>query len=294
MTSRSLLQCVLAAGLLVSVASSTQAAFSTFAEVFTVEGGPAVGFSRFDESSTTGGPVSLNEDIVYDLSEAGGDGEMTFSAQGFASAAFKTVRASTSATLTNSFFDENYVFDNGDPEEGVPTHYTVQSRGGFTETLSYGGTATNYTSRYILRLTGNVQSNDGYGIVRINHAGEEQLITFFSPGNHDQILVSNAFIHGLSPQEFSITLTSGVSFTMEGVSEGNTLSGSANFGSTLELVGIDLRDENGNLVSNDVITSASGTTYDVVAVPEPGTMALLSVLGVGVALRRRQRRAMSV
>jgi hypothetical protein len=59
---------------------------------------------------------------------------------------------------------------------------------------------------------------------------------------------------------------------------------------TLELIGIDIRDQSSNvLVPNAIVSSASETVYEVVETPEPGGLAILAGLTVAGMLRRRRR-----
>ncbi len=268
----------------------TQAA--TFAQVIIGEGDNSTGISfGFSESSDEGSlPVStgmVTGDTSHDLSVAGGDGYLLFSGTGSASAAIQRLQTSASGTLTNSFYDSEFV---DDPRQGnIPYDYVTQSIASFTETLQYGGTATAYTSRYILRLTGTISGDGSYTTISLTHAtAPSQFFYFDTPGNYDLTLTSESFVHGLGPQEFSLEILSAVRFSTDFYPDGSNLSGESNFGNTLELIGIDIRDENGVLAPEGTVTSGSGATYNIVPVPEPSSLALAGLFAIGLTLRRKR------
>ncbi len=209
-----------------------------------------------------------------------------------ATASYNTLRTSASGTITNTYYDENYDHGAG---TGVPTAYFSQGNAQFSQTLQYGGTAHSYTSTYILRLTGSIAGNGRAAVsISLTHASQPaQTWIFREVGTFDLMIYSQAYIHGASPQEFKLSINTLYSFDMFRYPEGADASGGADFGSTLEVVGIDLRDEMGNLQPQGTITSDSGQQFAIVAVPEPSSVALLvfGITGVAVASYRRKRRS---
>jgi hypothetical protein len=266
---------------------------ATFAQVIVGEGDNSTGISvGFGESSDAGWlPVStgmVSGDSSHDLSVAGGDGFLVFSGAGSASASIQSLQTTASASVTNSFFDSEYV--NDPPQGNIPNDYGTQSLARFTETLQYGGTATAYTSRYIMRLTGTISGEGSYTTIRLTHAtAPSQFFYYNTPGTYDLTLTSESFVHGLAPQEFSLEIISAVRFSTEFFPDGSNLSGASNFGNTLELIGIELRDENGTLAPQGTIASGSGATYNIIPVPEPSSLMIYGLSALGLSLRRIRR-----
>ena len=160
-----------------------------------------------------------------------------------------------------------------------------------TDTLQYKSTANNYTSRYYFQLTGNI-SSEGGAFFTIQHADNTpQSYSFFDTGNINQLIVSDAYVHGVSPQRIRYTLQSFVQTNTE-FSDGASISGAANFENTLELVGIELRDaETGEILTNAEITSSSpdnGGQNRIEVVPEP-SCGLVALATCGLWMARRQR-----
>lgn len=117
-------------------------ALVTRASVFVGEGDP--GITRvldFANTSQVGVQVTASGSSSFDLNSVGGSGQLEYSGNASATAtSFDTLRARAGGTLTNSFFDENYVFDNGnDEQEGVPNTYVAQAFASIDQTLALGG-----------------------------------------------------------------------------------------------------------------------------------------------------------
>lgn len=245
-----------------------------------------IGSSGF--TTTPSELVTASGETSHDLTIAGGSNELSFSGSGSAFANYSTLRTASSGTLLNSFFDSTY--DPNSNPDGIPQTYFTQSRAEFTQTLQYGGTATNYTSRYLLRLGGTIQGTGRAAvIVELTHAMETPQSWFYEAnGSYDLAINSEAYIHGGSPQDFRLSISTLYSFGTAFLDDGSNYSGAANFGNTLEVLGIDLRDENGVLQDQGTITSDSGEMFAIIAVPEPSSFGLLLVAGVVWAARRRR------
>ncbi|MBC7981373.1 MAG: hypothetical protein H7Y36_12490 [Armatimonadetes bacterium] len=240
------------------------------------------------DSSTTPFEVVEGEGgSTHNLDSVGGSGDLIFDAQATASASYGSLRASASGSITNSFFDPNYDFDAG---TGVPIAFYSQGSARFSQTLQYGGTAVNYTSTYILRLTGSIIGGARAAvIIDLTHGSEPaQSWTYDAVGDYDLALFSQAYIHGGAPQEFQLSINTLYSFDTDTLAPGGDFTGSADFGNTLEVVGIDLRDELGKLQELGTITSDSGQVFTITGVPEPSS-AILILMACGVASTWRYR-----
>ena len=212
-----------------------------------------------------------------------------FEGSGSASARAQFLRTSATGSMTGTEFDESYDFDE---DIGVPPVYAVQSLASFTETLAYGGTARNYTSRYLLRLTGNISGAGAFALVDLTHGSESSESWFYaSPGAYNELIVSETYVGGNVPEFFSLQIISGYNADLSTLG-GQSSSGSSSFGNTLELVGIELRDaETGLLAPQGTVVGSSGTVYpiiDIASIPEPASAVLLAIGGLSIgSLRRR-------
>lgn len=238
---------------------------------------------------TTGQSASFSDTFEFGDEETG-----VMSVEGSASAAagFGVLRASAFGVITNPISDpdaEPYVEpDGGINEFGLPD---LLGFTGFAETrdmLSYGGEANNYTSSYAFRVTGNL-SGTGFAVVTVQHASNApQQFIFDTPGTIDQEIQTQAWIHGRSPQQLTIQLQASADFFPDFDFDGDVAS--ADFGSTLELLGVELRDaDTGELLSSETVSSASGNTFAIV--PEPGTAMILIAGLTGVLSVRPGRRS---
>jgi hypothetical protein len=216
-----------------------------------------------------------------------GGGSLGFNGQASATASYNSLRASASGSLTNSFYDAAYDHANS---TGIPQTYVSQGRADFTQTLQHGGTAVNYTSTYALHVTGTISGNARAAVsITLTHASETPQTWFYDAvGNYDLIIYSQAYVHGAFAQEFSLSINTLYSFGTISLMDGGNYSGSANFGNTLEVVGIDVRDESGTLIPQGTISSDSGQTFNIISIPEPSS-SLLAFLGAGFLFRRGRK-----
>lgn len=269
-----------------SVPLAAQSSLSAYGEI-------EAGFNDFDfvEQPLTqllaGGFDPSSDGSPIDVSASEDFGPMNFSARVRASSSFCKLRTYAEGTLENSFF-EPYFPEEGEPQ-GVENFFNAYGAASFTDTLSYGGTAIGYNSRYILNLSGSILGQDAFNYIVLRHANQPvQTWLFSAEGDYNIQLVSNSFVHGTFAQEFSLTLYSYFQSYTGYLTDGETSTGHADFENTLTMVGVELRDENGVLQSNGTITSDSGTAYDIIAIPEP-SVALLAVLSSGLLFIKRRR-----
>jgi hypothetical protein len=277
---------------------ATYSAYSDFTVEFANEtGSETAEFDYIDGAfNGNGDPVSFSDsyffqDVYDDYAES--ELDMTFSTQGSASAIAGQLRTNVSGSVINpAYSDTNdpYVTEFGTDEFGVPSIFNATATASFTDRLQYGGTATAYTSKYLIRLTGNISGEDAFHQVFIQHGSEPaQEFFFFSNGPIDELLVSDTYVHGGAPQFFTMTMTSYYQVDTSYSSGYEMVSGAADFGNTLELVGVELRnDDTGELLPEGSIVSDSGFEYSIV-VPEPTSAIAMVGIAIMGLLRPRRR-----
>lgn len=295
---RDALSSIAAAAALLLLTPTLRAADGVYSRVLFGQGdGTYVDTQPKKESTVYGETVEAANTIVHQTP----NGPMTFNATGTATTTYQSLKAGTSSSLSNTYYDPNYTFEDG-VQSGVPTNFDTYSQSQFYETLQYGGSAHDYTSTYRLRLTGSIERDDfadtdseGYYrgaqvTIRLKH-GENptEVWSFREEGNYAFDLFSQTFVHGASPQTFFLEVITNTAYRTQTLPDGSTVAGAANFGNTLQVVGVDLRDNvTGEFLANGSITNQVGESVPIVMVPEPGAAAIAA--SALVLARRRRRR----
>lgn len=235
----------------------------------------------------------------------GNRGTMSYSASGYGQSEYGRLRAYTTATLENSFFnEENAPYFNTQTQEldpnGTPDYFDNFAAARFTDTLQYGGQLqSGYGARYVFHVDGLV-SGDALSSaslqVQIATNDAENASWVFPQGNvvpqpYTRSYATQTYaINGQTAQSIFVAFATATSISTEQYGDGVTVSGTSNFTSTAVLDRIEIVDAAGNLVSGVTVTSGSGTAYRVAAVPEPASTAALAIGGLGYIVRRRRRR----
>ncbi len=259
----------------------------TTATSFDLEAAPSLladaGFGYYNESEGFAAVLDFEQSggAFVAISGAAHDDFYQFYGNASASAAIKKLRAQGGGSVDGNLIDEGFYV------EEAPDFYTADGIASFSETLAYGGTAVNYNSRYILGFSGTITGN-AFVVITLKHANNpSDMWIFDTPGIYNEVLVSDAYVHGGSPQLFSLTLQSSVNLNPDNIVPD---SGNADFGSTLEVLGIDLRDnDTGELLTAETVSGESGSRYEVIPVPEPAAFFLFGLGGLFGCLRRSRR-----
>lgn len=219
----------------------------------------------------------------------------TYEGEASASAYYNALHASVRAQVSNTFYDPDFEFME-DHTVGVPQSLAAVAVAEFSQNLLYGGFAMPYYSTFRLRLTGSVDggTSGAYAMVEMSHGTDPLRRWFFDSSNADEngnfeLFIDSTFYNNAPNMEFSLRIYTQMNVNMEGYDDGSTVSGFADFGNTLEVVGVDVRDELGNPISGATVTSDSGQVFDIIQIPEPSS--LVMAFGFVVLGLRRSRRA---
>ncbi len=272
------------------------------------------GIIKFDASNQTralpnGGLYFFNEDssdlytdgllhqystnMSYSGLDQNGDwNTMNFDGTGTVRGDYGVIKTRYQGTLYNSFFNEENtpLFDSVEgnyDSSGTPDVIQGVTTAGWVDTLQYGGTATGYMATYVFRITGENENYKSFSLLDVTvGSGANQRFTFYNPGPVEQIVRTDPVFIGQAGQKASVQMSSIFQPNLKELSLGEDLYGDSNFSNTVEFLGLELRDMDGNLVTDVTITGMSGTMYQ--PVPEPATMVIVGgLIGLGILKRRK-------
>lgn len=220
---------------------------------------------------------------------------MTFTGSATASASYGMLRTAASGSVSGVYYNENnapYYYQDDesgtwitDPE-GSPTFLVSYGQAQFNDTLNYGNIPAGFTTDFWFHITGSFTGANVYHSIYVEFGTQSNSIVLYPVDGANHLWTTNKFtpLPGVDI-DFSTTVLSSFNLYPEYSPEGESYSGSANFMNTVTLAGINVYDENDNLVSGWSLTSGSGTTYPV---PEPSAVLLGLAGAVGFVARRRR------
>lgn len=257
-----------------------------------------VGDPSAPAASVSTGPVSYT---FSGLNSAGNAGSVEFSGLATARSEYGLLQTYLETSLNNAllnpanplYYDDETSITN---PNGVPTGFRAQASAYFADRLFI----TNPQATHIaleLEITGQIDAPSTARSDSTINLYEPDPFTFsnqffwsIATGAIDEQVTTPLFEISGGQVTFSIEFISSMSYHVEWepALEGSFASTVSNFNQGVKLLDILAFDANGNRVSLDGMTTLSGTTYAVSAVPEPQAYVLmLAGLGLVVATARR-------
>ncbi len=259
--------------------------------------------SDFNVGDTTAAsPFTVSRDFTG-MDRSGATRTMNVSGSAFSNSNLDganrhAIHISGQGTVTNAYYNENnrpVIDGNGafDPT-GSPYQLAVHGNAGYSDTINFTGRdGEGYTVDFLFQLEGLISgdteaglnfstsrpSDPGYypRLTRVNGVQENVGMTWATPAYPIQFGTSF---------DIHADMYAGLTTNLIDHADGSTIGGSADYGDTLTLGGIEIRDPQGNLVTSGItVSSTSGASYN--PVPEPSALAALG-LGALALLRRRK------
>lgn len=243
--------------------------------------------------SGTGSPISAEGSAGFTGMDSNNvEATMYFSGSGTASAAYGMLRTAASGSASGVYFNAAnapyYDSEAGVNPGGSPSFLASFGQAQFIDTLNYGNVPAGFRTDFYFHITGSFTGTNLVHSVYVEFGTQSDYIILYpdSGGVINQVWVTDKFMPTPGVDvDFRTTVLSQFNLYPEFATEGGSYSGSANFMNTVTLAGMNLFDENDNLITGWTVTSGSGTMYPV---PEPSAMLLGLAGAVGFVARRRR------
>lgn len=244
----------------------------------------------------TGGAISINHTQSFTgVDDFDQPQTMSLGASAFASAQYGILKASASATIDNTFYSStNNPYWNPNTstvdENGVPDFFLVAGSASYSDTFTYTGLGAGFTVNFYYQVDGWLLGDDPYTNLIVTNNGNQEIFNA-TPGQNgfvNQTFITEKYTPVDGKINQSVSFTSGVSSRVNEYSDGTNLSSTADFSSTVSLVGMVAYDQNGNIATGWSVESGSGTLYPV---PEPATMSILGIAALAAAAKKRKKQS---
>jgi hypothetical protein len=242
--------------------------------------------------SPTGVPVSAYGSAAFSgIDRNGDDTTMTFTGASSASSGYGRMHTYASGSVLGSYYNtangEYYNTPTGYVnEEGTPDQFIAYGQAAYSDAFTYTNTSAAVTVNFLYQISGAFLGDAGYHSVYVEFNGQSDY-TVLRPDDGSFInrtWATQPFNILLNvPNHHRATTLSQFDFCPEYHQDRQDYSGTVDFGSTVTLVGMELRDSDGKLVTGWSLNAASGTTYPI---PEPSAAALAAIGAVALAGRR--------
>lgn len=251
--------------------------------------------------STTGAAVSASGFGSYGgMNSSGAWDTMSYYGEAKAVSQYGQLKTYGYGKLENSFYNfENPVYYNSDTGEvnpdGTPDRFVSYGQAQYEDYFEYSSPTGNMSAGvkvdFWYYIHGRFQGDGAFHSVLVENDGDYDYILLNSTGGIteiNQIWTSKKFVIGadLALQHKVTMLSQFDNINTQNWDEGSTVEGEANFYNTVTLGGMNLYDENDNLITSWTMSSASGTDYQ--AVPEPATMTVLGIAALAALKRKRK------
>jgi hypothetical protein len=265
--------------------------------------------SGFVPTGTSTGNGVLTDSNSFEFTGLDGSGNiqtMTYDGTAMAQSNYGRLKAKATGSVTNAYYNSensSYTDQYGfviDPN-GSPFGLISFGKAIFNDTLQFGGNLqSGYKAHYIFHVDGTISdtsdlvSSRGFTTLQVKADNNpEQVFSYRDLGFVSTDWVTNNFaVNGTTPQNINIGFAAGTYFDLSNLPQGFNYSGASDFSATLNLATIEVVDQDGNLASGWTVSSASGTIYPTnsgVSAPEPNTIALLCLGGVGMLKRPHKK-----
>lgn len=243
--------------------------------------------------SGSGSPVSINHTQSFSGVDGNDDPQtMTLNAEAFASANFGILRASATASIQNNFFSSSnaWYFNPTSGQvnpQGVADTFLIAGSTSFSDVFTYTGLGAGFTVNFFYQVDGVMTGDNPYTNLIVTNNGTQEI---FNAAPNQSGIVNTTFItQKYTPLNnqiaHSVQFTSGVSYHTYDYFDGANLLSTADFDSTITLVGMVAYDASGNVATGWSFSAASGADYG--AVPEPATMTILALAAL-IAKKRKK------
>lgn len=251
--------------------------------------------------SNTGAFVSTSGSGSYSgLNGAGESATMNFEGSATASAQYGIMKTYGHGRLENSFYNsENPIYYNSELNQvnpdGTPDRFISYGQAKYEDFFQYSSPTGNISAGvkvdFWYRIHGTLSGDAGYHSVFVENDGDYDYVLIQSDGGItqiDEIWTTKKFVIGadLALQHSATLLSQYDNISTEFWGDGQLVEGTADFDSTVTLGGMNLYDENDNLIGGWTMNSASGTDYQ--AVPEPATMTVLAIAAIAAIKRHKK------
>lgn len=243
--------------------------------------------------SPIGSPVSSYGSATFTgLRQDEEIGTMTFTGASSASSGYGRLRTYAYGSVEGSYFNsenpEYYHSPTGEVNEaGSPDQLIAYGQASYNDTFTYTNVGAAVTVNFFYQITGTFEGVAGYHSVYVEQNGQSDYILL---DISDGLLINQTWatrqfnISDSVPNSHRATSLSQFDFRPEFYPDGGDYEGTVSFGSTVTMVGMELRDGDGNLVSGWALDASSGTLYPV---PEPSALALSAIGALALVRRRR-------